>query len=263
MNSGTFLVLLIVVSAAALLCLWFLVRQRIGHVLDRDTSWAYLMGRTPWHAAKFDPASIEALPSPTRRFFTKAFERNPTLHPIAQLKLTETIGRRRNDWHQMLAFPHGSMRRLTSSGALPVTVTAGIEGERMFVRRWFLWLIPLPTPAISREQLLDRMMIDAALWTPAGLLPGPNVSWSALDDSHATVRFADDGIDRTIELEIDPDGMLVGARAEALSARVTAHANLHGDRVPSVVALDEAGRLSTLTLERLRFIGPWTGPSHS
>lgn len=263
MNSGTFLVLLIVVSAAALLCLWFLVRQRIGHVLDRDTSWAYLMGRTPWHAAKFDPVPVEALPSPARRFFTKAFEPNQTLQPIAQLKLTEAIGGRRNVWHQMLAFPHGSMRRLTSSGALPVTVTLGIEGERMFIRRWFLWLIPVPMPAVSREQLFDRMMIDAALWTPAALLPGPNVSWSALDDSHATVRFADGGIDRTIELEVDPDGMLVGVRAETLSARVTMNADFEGSRVPSVVALDEAGRLSTLTLERLRFIGPWTGPSHS
>ena len=260
MNSGTFgLVLLIVVGAAALLCLWLLIRLRIGHVLDRDTSWTYLMGRTPWHSTRFDPAAIEALPPPARRFFAAAFEPDPIPHPIAQLKLIETAGRRRNVWHQMLAFPHGSMRRLTSSGALPVTMTVGIEGERVLVRRWLLWFIPLPTPAISHEQLFDRMMVDAALWTPAVLLPGATVSWSVLDDNRAAVRFADDGFDRTIELEVDRDGMLVGVRAGTLSARVTAHSG----RVPSVVALDEAGRLATVTLDRIRFIGPWTGPSHS
>lgn len=264
MNSGTFgLVLLVVVSAAVLLCLWLLVRLRIGHVLDRDTSWAYLMGRTPWHATRFDPASVEALPPPARRFFGAAFGRDPTLRPIAQLKLTETVGGRRNIWHQMLAFPHGSMRRLTSSGALPVTMTVGIEGERVLGRRWLFWLIPLPTPAISRKQLFDRMMIDAALWTPASLLPGDKVSWASLDENYAAVRFVSDGFDRTIEFEVDRHGTLVDVRTETLSARVTAYADFHGIRVPSVVALGEADRPATLTLDRIRFIGPWTGPSHS
>ena len=255
--------LIILAGAEAALCLALLVRRRIGHALDRDTSWAYLMSRTPWHAASFDPAAVESLPEPARRFFKAALGPDLTLQPIAQLKLTETVEGRRKVWHQMLAFPHGSMRRLTSCGLLPLTMTLGIEGRRVLVRRWLLWLIPLPTPAMTPGQLFDRMMIDTALWTPAALLPGDRVSWSALDDSRASIRFADNGFDRKVEIEIDPTGALVRIGAETLSVRPTAYADHFGYRMPSVVEIEEAGRTSTLTLDRIRFIEPWTGRSHS
>lgn len=255
--------LIIFAGAAVALCLALLVRHRICHVLDRDTSWAYLMGRTPWHAASFDPIAVESLPEPARRFFKAALGPDLALPPIAQLKLTETIQGRRNVWHQMLAFPHGSMRRLTSCGLLPLTMTLGIEGRRVLVRRWLLWLIPLPAPAMTPEQLFDRMMVDAALWTPAALLSDDRVSWFALDGDRASISFADNGFDRKVEIEIDPTGALVRIRAETLSARPTAYADHFGYRLPSLVMIEEAGRTSALTLDRIRFIEPWTGRSHS
>ena len=57
-----------------------------------------------------------------------------------------------------------------------------------------------------RRSAFGRCVAEAVFWTPAAVLPGPNVNWETLSDSMARVTVRHDGLVQSVDVTIGRDG---------------------------------------------------------
>jgi hypothetical protein len=170
----------------------------------------------PRPAEVFDPAAIEDLPEPARRYLRHAIEPGTPLARSVRLKLDGRMKPRPDAGYmeltadELIAAHRGFLwRARLRAGPVPIRVVDHYAGDDGAVRIAALGLIPMGSstgPDVTRSSR-GRLAAET-VWLPSALLPGPRVAWRAVDDEHATVALTVDGDTVDLTLAVDPEGRL-------------------------------------------------------
>lgn len=163
-------------------------------------------GETP-----FDPADLEGLPEPARRYLAAALA--PGTRPARSVRL-EMAGRMRlgTEWVRLLATEHLAADGFVWAANLdrdgtPIRVWDSLGPEGGATRAWLMSLVPVARasgPMVTRSAT-GRLAAEL-IWLPSALLPGPGVRWEAVDADTARVRLAMGGRTQVVTLQLDTDG---------------------------------------------------------
>jgi hypothetical protein len=174
----------------------------------------------------FDPAMVEGLPGPARRWFLRAIAPGTPLRAVAEIEMEGELGLGDRDAprylpmraRQVLAPPHGFVWIATMASGWPMRVSgsdgyaaSGAAGGA-WTRFWLLGLVPVARAADTPDLLRSaaaRGIAEAALWAPAALLPGEGVVWEPVDDRRARAVVSHGGERFPVELEVAEDGRLL------------------------------------------------------
>lgn len=205
------LVLLLVIAAIGLagLVAW----RQTDHRADR-AEMARLVGFQPVDPPRFSPAMVADLPEPARRFFTFAIAEGTPLYTVARLQMEGQFGMGDKAAPgympmratQMLAAPHGFVWAM-SGGTGAMRMSGSDSG--MWTRFWLAGLAPVArfggTPDHTRSAF-GRYVAEAVFWTPAAVLPGPNVSWEAVSENVARMTMRHGDLAQAADVTVAEDG---------------------------------------------------------
>ena len=175
---------------------------------------ARLLAYQPNAPALFDPAMVADLPDPARRYFTFSIAAGTPLNTVADLAMTGQFSLGRKDAPaymamaatQTLAAPHGFIWRMSASNGL-MRVSGSDSGK--WTRFWLMGLAPVARTGGTRDHAraaFGRFAAEAVFWTPAALLPGPGIAWTAVDASTAQVTISNGERVQEVDLTVDAQG---------------------------------------------------------
>ena len=189
--------------------------------LDRkraESTWRALAARAPRGTDLFEPAMVDGLPEPARRFFLYTIEEGTPLRTVAEVVLAGEIGLGDQSdprympmrGHQIIAPPYGLVWQLDAgSGFMRIRGSDGFNGSNSWVRFWLLNLIPIVRAGGGRDHArsaFGRVVAESVFFTPAALLPRHGVAWELVsaDRARATVSFQ--GMTQTVDISVAEDG---------------------------------------------------------
>lgn len=167
---------------------------------------------------RFDPSLVADLPEPARRFFSFAIAPGSRLSTVAEIRMQGELSLNSKQdpryepmrAQQVLAAPRGFVWLLEAGrGAMRVSGSDAMVDGRSWTRFWLWRQVPVVRAGDDPDHLrssFGRVVAEAAFWTPAFLLPRPDVSWSALDldTARATVRHLD--MVQEVDIRVAPSG---------------------------------------------------------
>lgn len=186
--------------------------------------WNRLAARQPAEPARFRPESVADLPEPARRYFGFAIEPGAALTPVAEIRMGGRFGLGTRDdrryqpmeARQILAAPEGFVWAMRTRSGMPISGS----DTGAWTRFRLLGLIPVArtggTPDHARSAF-GRSAGEAVLWTPAAVLPGPGVTWEAVDDTTARVTLRRGDLEQAVDVTVDPEGRPVEIRFQRWS----------------------------------------------
>lgn len=189
--------------------------------LDRRADraeWDRLASLQPSAPERFVPEMVAELPDPARRYFTYMIEPGTALLPVAEIDMTGqfSLGTRDDpryqqmEARQILAAPQGFVWSMRTRGGMPLSGSDSGQWTRFRI----FWLIPVARlsgdPDHTRSAF-GRYAAEAAIWAPAALLPGPGITWSAVDDDTARVTVSHGDLSQAVDLTVDDEGKPVVA----------------------------------------------------
>ncbi len=175
---------------------------------------SHLLAFQPATPALFDPAMIEHLPEPARRYFLFTIAPNTPLYTVADISMVGQFSLGTKDApnymqmraQQTLAAPHGFVWEMSASRG-PLRISGSDSGS--WTRFWAMGLIPVArlggNPDHARSAF-GRYVAEAVFWTPAALLPGPGIDWEPVDATTARVVITHGGLQQAVELSVDAAG---------------------------------------------------------
>lgn len=206
-----FLILLLsgVVLVIAALALW----RQFDRRADR-AEMERLIALQPSDPPGFSHEMIADLPEPARRFFTFAIAEGTPLHTVALIEMEGQFGMgdKADPRYmpmratQVLAAPEGFLWAM-SGGAGAIRMGGSDSGR--WTRFWLYGLAPVAriggAPDHTRSAF-GRYVAEAVFWTPAAVLPGPNVTWEPVsqDVARMTMRFGE--LEQSVDVTVDADG---------------------------------------------------------
>jgi hypothetical protein len=187
--------------------------------LDRRADraeWARLGALQPAAPERFDPAMVAGLPEPARRYFEYMIAPGTPLMPVTVIEMTgqfslgtrDAPGYRPMEARQILAPPEGFVWAMHTRGAMPVSGSDSGTWTRFRI----FGLIPvarLGGGADHARSAFGRSVSEASIWAPAALMPGPGVSWSAVDADTARVTVAHGALEQAVDITLDARGQPV------------------------------------------------------
>ncbi|MHA6323878.1 DUF6544 family protein [Roseivivax sp. CAU 1753] len=190
----------------------FAMRARDHRADAREA--ARLLTCQPRTPPRFDASMLDGLPAPAVRFFTYAIAEGTPLYTVARfamrgqfnlvtkaapnvLQMTAT---------QTLAAPEGFVWAM-SARSRRMRLSGSDTGD--WTRFWVAGLLPVARIGGTedhRRAAFGRCIAEALIWTPAALLPGPDVVWEAVDPDTARVTVRHAGMTQAVDLAVGPDG---------------------------------------------------------
>ncbi|MBV7411111.1 DUF6544 family protein [Maritimibacter sp. DP1N21-5] len=175
--------------------------------------WLRLTALQPEAPPVFTPEMVADLPEPARRYFAHAMRPGTPLLPVADIVMQGRFGLgTRNDpryqpmtAHQVLAAPEGFVWAMKTTGGMPVTGS----DSGLWTRFRIFGLIPVARAGGDVDHArsaFGRYVSEAVIWTPAALLPGPDVSWEAVGDDTARVTVRRGNLTQAVDVTIDAEG---------------------------------------------------------
>lgn len=204
---------LFILAAAALVGLGVL---RVLDLRADETEWARLTALQPAAPERFSAAMVAGLPGPAQRYFTYAIQPGAPLLPVAEIDMAgrfslgskEAPAYQPMQARQILAVPEGFVWAMHTRGGLPVSGSDAAGWTRFRI----LGLLPVARlggdPDHARSAF-GRYVAEAVVWTPAALLPGPGVRWSAVDEHTARVTVQHRGLEQAVDVTVDAQGQPV------------------------------------------------------
>lgn len=245
-----------------------LLALRLREICGRDTVWAALRSTTVWRDVPFDLDAIEGLPPPARRFFGRAIDQGTPIRTVAIVTLSE-VGRWRL-FHQLLAVPVGGVSRFRKRGMVPISGFMAQERGKAQARAWMLGVLPWLRFDGEDPSAVAALVIQAVLFVPGSVLPGPGITWRGLSDTRASLDIATPDLHQVVEIEVADDGTLVAVSARnqgaGLLARPRDFGPAQGHVLPHAVTFEgQASPFlpSQARLKDIRYAGPWAGSSHT
>lgn len=201
------LVLVIALALVGLALLLFLDRRA------ELAEWDRLASLQPDMPEAFSEEMVAGLPDPARRYFEFAIQPGTPLLPVAVIEMTGQfgLGTREDPRYQpmaarqILAPPEGFVWSMHSTGGMPVSGSDSGTWTRFRI----LGLVPVARagggPDHTRSAFA-RTVAEAAIWAPAALLPGPDVTWSEVDAITARVTVRHGTLSQAVDVTVDDDG---------------------------------------------------------
>lgn len=176
-----------------------------------------LAARATGEPTHFDPAMVDDLPAPARRFLVHAIQPGTPIRPVAKLRMHGEIGLgtqsapayQQIKASEVLALPHGFVFRVDAGrGLLRLSGSDGLAGTESWSRFWLLQLLPAIRDAGDdhRRAAFGRLVAEAVFWTPAALLPRDGILWSAVDETTARVRVEHGDLAQDVDVTVDDAG---------------------------------------------------------
>ncbi len=202
---GLFFGFLLILLALALL-LWM---DRRADRAERER----LAALQPASPAFFSPAMVAGLPEPARRYFNYAIKPGTPLLTVAEIDMTGQFSLGTKDdpryqpmeARQILAAPEGFVWAMRTRGGMPVSGSDSGSWTRFRI----FGLVPVARlggdPDHTRSAF-GRYVAEAVSWTPAALLPGPGVTWEAVDETTARVTIRHGDLSQAVDVTVDPEG---------------------------------------------------------
>jgi hypothetical protein len=202
------LILVLFVIAIAALALWRQSDRRADRAeMDR------LIASQPSDPPVFSADLVANLPDPARRFFSFAIAEGTPLYTVAVIEMEGQFGMgdKASPGYmpmratQVLAAPEGFVWAMSSGGAM--RMSGSDSGS--WTRFWLYGLAPVARfggdPDHSRSAF-GRYVAEAVFWTPAAVLPGPNVTWEPVSADTARVTMRRGALEQAVEITVDPEG---------------------------------------------------------
>ena len=198
-----------VALAAVALSIWRLA----DHRADR-AEMNQLLAMQPDDPSKFTANVIAGLPEPARRYFTFAIMEGTPLLTVAEIEMRGQFSLGNRDApnymdmeaSQVLAAPVGFVWKM--SGGSGLMRVSGSDSGR-WTRFWLAGLAPVARIGHNSDHAraaFGRYVAEAAFWTPAALLPGPDVTWEAVDQNTAQFTINYEGIAQSVDVTVDAEG---------------------------------------------------------
>ncbi|MGX5915588.1 DUF6544 family protein [Aliidiomarina sp. Khilg15.8] len=184
--------------------------------LDRRaerSEWKRLTALQPSTPALFRPAMVDDLPEPARRYFLYTILPGTPLLPVAEIEMTGkfSLGTKEQpayqamEARQILAAPEGFVWTMRTREGLPMSGSDAATWTRFRI----FGLIPVArfggTSDHSRSAF-GRYVAEAIFWTPAALLPGPDVTWTSVDTHTARVTVRRGELEQSVDVTVDSGG---------------------------------------------------------
>ena len=178
-----------------------------------QAEWARLIALQPAEPAVFSPEMVADLPEPAQRYFTYTIAPGTPLLTVAEIDMRGQFGLGAKEdpsyqpmeARQILAAPEGFVWSMRTLGGMPVSGSDSGSWTRFRV----FWLIPVARlgggPDHTRSAF-GRYVAEAAFWTPAALLPGPGVTWEAVDEDSARVAVRHGDLSQAVDVTVDAEG---------------------------------------------------------
>ncbi|MBR9649725.1 DUF6544 family protein [Thalassovita aquimarina] len=209
MRMGLILLLVVVVAIVAGLCGWRQFDRRADRAeIER------LIASQASEPAGFTADMIADLPEPARRFFTFAIAEGTPLYTVARLEMEGLFGMgdKANPNYlpmratQVLAAPEGFIWAM-SGGSGAMRMSGSDSGT--WTRFWLFGLVPVArfggNPDHTRSAF-GRYASEAVFWTPAAILPGPNVTWEPVSENVARMTMRHGDLEQTVDVTVAEDG---------------------------------------------------------
>jgi hypothetical protein len=170
---------------------------------------------------RYEPSLVSALPEPAARFFNFAIEPGTRLATVVELTMTgelsfgtkEAPNYQPMTGHQILAAPYGFIWEIEAgTGLMQMSGSDGMSGDESWTRFWLRGVVPVVRAGGDADHLrssFGRVVAEAAIWTPAFLLPRPGVVWSAVDSNTARVTVTHGPLTQAVDMRIDGTGQPV------------------------------------------------------
>ncbi len=163
---------------------------------------------------QFDPAAVNGLPAPARRFLLRSIAPGTPLARSVELEMHGTLLLSPDRpplpmrAHQILAPPDGFIWRARATRGLAQIRGFDRFGHGEGEMRWKLWgLIPVMRSSgddVTRSAA-GRLALEAVV-LPSALVPGRGAEWEGVDDERVRFRMKV-GEERVVAtLEVDPEG---------------------------------------------------------
>lgn len=203
----TIIVMLLVLIAA--LWLW----RQFDH--QADTAEAERLRQwQPVAPARFTPDLIAHLPEPARRYFHYVILPDTPLYTVADIEMRGQFGMGGPanpsyiDIHawQTLAPPQGFVWSVTTERGQP-RLSGSDSGT--WTRMWLWDVLPVARQGRNDDHALasfGRYIAEAVFWSPASLLPGPGITWEAIDADTARVTVTKQGMTQAVDIHVRADG---------------------------------------------------------
>jgi len=184
--------------------------------LDRHAdqiAWARLIKTESTKARTYNPAMVENLPEPARRYFNYTIQSGTPLYSVVEINMTGDIGMGSKDRpnyrpmraHQILAPPHGLVWKLRTG---QISGSDGTTPETSWTRFWLFGLAPVVRAGGTdhKRSAFGRVVAEAAFWAPASLLPSQHVRWETLDENSARAIVQFGQFEQAVDITADPKG---------------------------------------------------------
>ncbi len=196
-----------------------LVWRQLDHRADR-IEMDRLSGFQRVNPPRFFGNMVADLPEPARRYFTFAIAEGTPLYTVARLEMEGQFGMgdKANPRYvpmratQVLAAPYGFVWAM-SGGSGAMRMSGSDSGT--WTRFWLAGLAPVARfggDANHTRSAFGRYVAEAIFWTPAAVLPGPNVVWEPVSDSISRMTMRHDGLEQTVDITVAEDGRLIQVR---------------------------------------------------
>lgn len=200
---------------------------RLRDERQADAAWAELANASSGRPTPFDPRVLQGLPEPAQRYLRHAIAPGAALRTVAVMEMEGefSLGTKAQPNYmpmrarEVLAFPHGFVwRPAIGSGAMRFAGSDGYLAGEAWTRFWALGVVPVARVSGGRDMARSaaaRMFGEAALWTPAPLLPGAGARWEPVDEDTSRVTVSHRGEPLSLDITVAPDGsplVFVGRR---------------------------------------------------
>jgi hypothetical protein len=206
-NFLIFILILLVLTVTALVVWRHCDRRADRAEMDR------LIALQPSDPAVFSAEMLADLPDPARRFFTFAIAEGTPLYTVAEIEMEGQFGMGDTGdpgympmrATQVLAAPNGFVWSMSSEGTMRM---AGSDSG-IWTRFWLFGLAPVARfggdPDHTRSAF-GRYVAEAVFWTPAAVLPGPNVTWEPASENVARFTMRRGDLEQSVDVTVDADG---------------------------------------------------------
>lgn len=196
-------------AALVVLMIW----RQLDHRADR-TEMARLIALQPKAPLVFDPAMVADLPDPARRYFEYTILTGTPLLTVADIEMTGQFSLGTKDApnymemtaRQVLGVPNGFVWKMSCGKGLMAMSGSDSAG---WTRFWLAGIAPVARFGGNIDHArsaFGRYTAEATFWTPAALLPGPNVVWRVVDGDTAKVTITHDGFTQDVFITVTPEG---------------------------------------------------------
>ncbi|MEM8800956.1 MAG: DUF6544 family protein [Pseudomonadota bacterium] len=208
---GTLLIGLLVAGLTALIAL-----RTFDHWSDH-AEMTRLIALQPHNPPVFRSELIADLPDAAKRYFLFSIQEGTPLRTVVQLEMTGTfsLGDKSHPKYmqmrakQVLAAHEGFVWKMTAqSGHL--SISGSDSGS--WTRFWLTNMMPVARSggtADHARSAFGRHVAEAVFWSPASLLPGPNVSWQPISEDTSRVIVRKEGLVQAVDLRVAEDGQPV------------------------------------------------------